>query len=168
VRTDFSSVRSEVWGNCKSDVARFIFLGQHTLRVMLPVRTELCLKFEFCASHSLSVREAPHEHLWRVSVSLVGETRAGMILNLPDVRHAFENVLAPLQNTFLNENTHLPPDAQAAPTCETLSAFLFNAFHERLTKDFLSANPTVQLVSVEVAICEPDGFEWGSVKRMRT
>ena len=168
MRTDFSSVRSEVWGNCKSDVPRFIFLGQHTLRVMLPVRTELCLKFEFCASHSLSVREAPHEHLWRVSVSLVGETRAGMILNLPDVRHAFENVLAPLQNTFLNENTHLPPDAQAAPTCETLSAFLFNAFHERLTKDFLSANPTVQLVSVEVAICEPDGFEWGSVKRMRT
>ncbi len=134
---------------------------------MLPVRTELCLKFEFCASHSLSVREVPHEHLWRVDVHLAGETRAGMILNLPDVRRAFEDVLAPLRNTFLNENTHLPAEAQAAPTCETLSAFLFNAFHERLATDFLSANPTVQLVSVEVAICEPDGFEWGSVKRMR-
>jgi 6-pyruvoyl-tetrahydropterin synthase len=72
---------------------------------MLPVRTELCLKFEFCASHSLSVREVPHEHLWRVGVHLAGETRAGMILNLPDVRRAFEDVLAPLRNTFLNENT---------------------------------------------------------------
>ncbi len=134
---------------------------------MLPVRTELCLKFEFCASHSLSVREVPHEHLWRVSVHLAGETRMGMILNLPDVRQAFEDVLAPLRNTFLNENAHLPAEAQAAPTCETLSAFFVDAFNERLTRDFLSANPTVQLVSVEVAICEPDGFEWGSVKRMR-
>ncbi len=132
------------------------------------MKTELCLKFEFCASHSLSVREEPHEHLWRVSVSLSGEIQHGMIVNLPDVRQAFEAVLAPLRHSFLNENPILPSDAQATPTCETLSAFLFNAFDECLTKAFKPQNPTVQLGSVEVAICEPTGFEWGSVKRTRT
>lgn len=131
------------------------------------MKTELCLKFEFRASHSLSVREEPHPHLWRVAVSLCGETQRGMIVNLPDVRQAFEAVLAPLCESFLNENPVLPPEAQAAPTCETLSAYLFAAFEERLSREFAAQNPSVRLSSVEVAICEPDGFEWGSVKRVR-
>ncbi|MDW8465088.1 MAG: 6-carboxytetrahydropterin synthase [Chloroherpetonaceae bacterium] len=132
------------------------------------MRTELCMKFKFIASHSLTVREEPHPHLWRVDVSISGEPQNGMIVNLQQIRSAFNAILLPLHNTFLNENAALPAVAQAAPTCETLSDYLFSAFDACLQAEFLPHNPTLQLASVEVAICEPDGFEWGSVRRTRS
>ncbi|MFQ3597012.1 MAG: 6-carboxytetrahydropterin synthase [Chloroherpetonaceae bacterium] len=126
--------------------------------------TELLLKFEFLASHSLSVREEPHAHLWRMEVVLLGEPREGMIVNLPEVRTAFETVIASLSNTFLNENPLLDAMAKAAPTCETLCAFFFRSIEGVLNRRFLLQNPTLKLKSVQVAICEPDGFEWGAAR----
>jgi 6-pyruvoyl-tetrahydropterin synthase len=128
------------------------------------VKTELFLRFEFLASHSLSVREEPHLHLWRVVVALGGEPQNGMIISLPDLRAAFAEILAPLEHTFLNDNRLLDADAQRAPTCETLSTFFFSTFSDVLQRQFAAQNPTVALRSVEVAICEPTGFEWGSAK----
>lgn len=125
---------------------------------------ELLLKFEFLASHSLSVREIPHPHLWRLEVVLLGEPREGMIVNLPEVRTAFEMIIALLSQTFLNENPLLDASAKASPTCETLCAYFFRQFEERLNCQFLSQNPTLKLKSVQVAICEPDGFEWGAAR----
>ncbi len=130
--------------------------------------TELLLKFEFLASHSLSVREQPHPHLWRMEVVLSGEPREGMIVNLPEVRTAFEAVVASLSQTFLNENPLLDASAKATPTCETLSAYFFHRFEDVLHCQFLVKNPTVKLKSVQVAICEPDGFEWGAAKLVRS
>lgn len=131
------------------------------------MRTELCVRFEFVASHSLAVREEPHLHLWRIEACLSGEAQNGMIVNLQQLRSAFDAILSPLHETFLNENRLLPPEAQAAPTCETLSDYLFSAFSRCIEQEFLSHNPTLTLMSVEVTICEPDGFEWGSVRRTR-
>ncbi len=130
--------------------------------------TELLLKFEFLASHSLSVREEPHPHLWRMEVVLSGEPRDGMIVNLPEVRTAFETVVASLSNTFLNENPLLDASAKATPTCETLCAYFFRRFEDVLHRQFLLKNPTIKLKSVQVAICEPDGFEWGAAKLVRS
>ncbi len=130
--------------------------------------TELLLKFEFLASHSLSVREEPHAHLWRIEVVLSGEPRDGMIVNLPEVRTAFETVVASLSQTFLNENPLLDASAKATPTCETLSAYFFRRFEDVLHRQFLLCNPTLKLKSVQVAICEPDGFEWGAAKLVRS
>jgi 6-pyruvoyl-tetrahydropterin synthase len=130
--------------------------------------TELLLKFEFLASHSLSVREEPHPHLWRMEVVLSGEPRDGMIVNLPEVRTAFETVVASLSQTFLNENPLLDASAKATPTCETLCAYFFRRFEDVLHRQFLLKNPTIKLKSVQVAICEPDGFEWGAAKLVRS
>jgi 6-pyruvoyl-tetrahydropterin synthase len=130
--------------------------------------TELLLKFEFLASHSLSVREEPHPHLWRMEVVLSGEPREGMIVNLPEVRTTFETVVASLSNTFLNENPLLDASAKATPTCETLCAYFFRRFEDVLHRQFLLKNPTIKLKSVQVAICEPDGFEWGAAKLVRS
>ncbi len=126
--------------------------------------TELLLKFEFLASHSLSVREEPHLHLWRLEVVLLGEPREGMIANLPEVRTAFETVIASLSNTFLNENPLLDATAKASPTCETLCAYFFRSIEGILNRQFLLQNPTLKLKSVQVAICEPNGFEWGAAR----
>ncbi len=130
--------------------------------------TELLLKFEFLASHSLSVREEPHPHLWRMEVVLSGEPRDGMIVNLPEVRTAFETVVASLSHTFLNENPLLDASAKAAPTCETLSAYFFRRFENVLNRQFLLRNPTLNLKSVQVAICESDGFEWGAARVVKS
>jgi len=130
--------------------------------------TELLLKFEFLASHSLSVREEPHPHLWRMEVVLSGEPQEGMIVNLPEVRTAFETVVASLSQTFLNENPLLDASAKATPTCETLCAYFFRRFEDVLHRQFLLKNPTIKLKSVQVAICEPDGFEWGAAKLVRS
>lgn len=126
--------------------------------------TELLLKFEFFASHSLSVREEPHLHLWRLEVVLLGEPRAGMIVNLPEVRAAFDDVILPLSQTFLNDNPLLDAAAKASPTCETLCAHFFHSFTGVLNRRFVLQNPTLKLKSVQVAICEPDGFEWGAAR----
>ncbi len=126
--------------------------------------TELLLKFEFLASHSLSVREEPHLHLWRLEVVLLGEPREGMIVNLPEVRTAFETVIASLSNSFLNENPLLDAMAKASPTCETLCAYFFRSMEGVLNRQFLLHNPTLKLKSVQVAICEPNGFEWGAAR----
>ena len=130
--------------------------------------TELLLKFEFLASHSLSVREEPHPHLWRMEVVLSGEPREGMIVNLPEVRTTFETVVASLSQTFLNENPLLDASAKATPTCETLSAYFFRRFEDVLHRQFLLRNPTLKLKSVQVAICEPDGFEWGAARVVKS
>ncbi len=128
------------------------------------VKTELSLRFEFLASHSLSAREEPHLHLWRVVVALGGEPQNGMIISLPDLRAALEQLIAPLEHTFLNDNRLLDDDARRTPTCETLGAFFLRTFSDVVQRQFAAQNPTVALRSVEVALCEPTGFEWGSAK----
>lgn len=125
---------------------------------------ELILKFEFLASHSLSVREEPHMHLWRIETVLLGEPREGMIANLPEVRAAFEAVVVSLSESFLNENPLLDAATKSSPTCETLCAYFFRRFEDILHREFLLKNPTLKLKSVQIAICELDGFEWGAAR----
>jgi hypothetical protein len=45
-----------------------------------------------------------------------------------------------------------------------LGAYLYQEFQVVLQNEFVPLNPSLHLSSVEVAICEEDGFEWGSAK----
>jgi 6-pyruvoyl-tetrahydropterin synthase len=128
------------------------------------MRSQLILHFEFIASHSLSVRETPHDHRWRLKTVIQGEPQNGMILNMVEVRSAFQTCIAPLAQTYLNDNDRLSPAAQQTPTCESLAAHFFDQFTAVLTDRFCPGNPTVRLQAIEVELYEPDGQEWGSVR----
>ncbi len=129
-----------------------------------PLRTKLILNFEFIASHALSVRETPHNHLWRVKAIIAGEPQQGMILNMVDVRQQFKGVIEQLANSHLNDNPLLSPSAAQTPTCETLAAHFYGAFSGIIQRDFLEQNPSVQLSAIEVELYEPNGHEWGSAR----
>jgi 6-pyruvoyl-tetrahydropterin synthase len=128
------------------------------------VKTKLILNFEFIASHSLSIREQPHNHRWRVQAVMAGEPINGMVLNMVTVREQFSQALLPLANSHLNDNGSLSDEAQATPTCETLAAHFFRAFGDILSQQFTQHNPTVQLEAIEVELYEPNGQEWGSAR----
>jgi 6-pyruvoyl-tetrahydropterin synthase len=128
------------------------------------MRSQLILNFEFIASHSLSVREVPHSHLWRLKTVIQGEPQNGMILNMVEVRQAFRASIDPLANSYLNHNAALTPAAQQTPTCETLAAHFFSQFAQLLQEHFCHHNPTVMLHAIEVELYEPNGHEWGSVR----
>lgn len=128
------------------------------------MKTKLILNFELIASHSLSQRETPHNHLWRIQAVIAGTPIEGMILNMVTVRSRFSQALLLLANTHLNDNPHLPAQTRATPTCETLAAYFFAAFGEILHLDFQQQNPTVRLAAIEVELYEPNGQEWGSAR----
>ncbi|NJN29207.1 MAG: hypothetical protein HC824_01085 [Synechococcales cyanobacterium RM1_1_8] len=128
------------------------------------MKTKLILNFEFIASHALAIREAPHNHLWRVQAVMAGEPVGGMVLNMVTVREQFSQALKPLANSHLNDNPRLSPEARATPTCETLAAYFFSVFGDILAQRFVQQNPTVQLDAIEVELYEPNGQEWGSAR----
>jgi 6-pyruvoyl-tetrahydropterin synthase len=138
------------------------------MNISAPLKTKLILNFQFIASHALSVRETPHDHLWRVQATIAGEPQAGMILNMVDVRQQFMGAIAPLTDSHLNDNPHLLAQAAQTPTCETLAAHFYSAFSEILDREFLAQNPSVQLSAIEVELHEPNGHEWGSARLERS
>lgn len=128
------------------------------------MKTELFVKLDFTASHSLGPDDKPHPHLWRVEARTLGEARQGKIVDLPEFRNALEEVTAGLKNTFLNENPRLDTSARAYPTCETLGTFFLNTFDSLIQKRFLSVNPTVRLISVTVTLFDANGAEIGATR----
>lgn len=128
------------------------------------MRSQLILNFEFIAAHSLSIRETPHSHLWRIKTVIQGDVQNGMILNMVEVRQVFRLCIDPLANTYLNDNDHLCLAAQKTPTCESLAAHFFDQFGALLKERFCPSNPTVILRAIEVELYEPNGHEWGSVR----
>ncbi len=128
------------------------------------MKTKLILNFEFIASHALTVRETPHNHLWRVKAIIAGQPQQGMILNMVDVRHHFKGVIDGLANSHLNDNRKLSATTQQTPTCETLAEYFYDAFSDILSREFVAQNPSVQLSAIEVELYEPNGHEWGSAR----
>jgi 6-pyruvoyl-tetrahydropterin synthase len=132
------------------------------------MRSELVLKFEFEASHSLTNYETPHSHLWKLEVAIGGEAYQGMIVDMMGVRTEVEKLLEDLKGTYLNENNLVDDSVRKAPTCETLDLFFSTRLNEVLKKQFSPLNPTVHLVSVMVTICSVGGTEIGGVRLFST
>jgi 6-pyruvoyl-tetrahydropterin synthase len=128
------------------------------------MKTQLILKFEFTASHSLSGYEVPHPHVWTLETIIAGEPISGKIADIMVLRQLFQGILDPLESTYLNENLATNWAVREFPTCETLSGYFFDQFKHILSNRFLVENPTVQLSSVRVGICGMDRVETGAVK----
>jgi 6-pyruvoyl-tetrahydropterin synthase len=128
------------------------------------MRSELILKFQFEASHSLAGYEAPHSHLWKLELVMGGQVIDGKIVDMIEARNQIEKLIDPLRGTYLNENPIVGTAVQKSPTCETLNLYFSERFGEVLEVQFKSENSTLHLASVMVTICSPDGIEMGGVR----
>ncbi len=128
------------------------------------MKIHLILKQTLLASHSLSVREEQHPHIFKFEIDFTGEPKNGMIVNLPDLETGLTTIFAPFQSRYLNDCGQLPEEARNFPTCETLGVAFAHKINEILIPQFTAESPSLRLVSVLVTLCEPDGREYGSAK----
>ncbi|MBI1860630.1 MAG: 6-carboxytetrahydropterin synthase [Deltaproteobacteria bacterium] len=128
------------------------------------MRHELTVNTTLTATHSLSEREQPHAHIWKVRVCVTGELESGRVLSLPEMKRWLDGILAPLQNTFLNEQPILDEDSRQEPTCENMSRFLFEKMSGALELMPSLAARRVLVAWVQVAVIEHDGSELGNVR----
>jgi 6-pyruvoyl-tetrahydropterin synthase len=129
------------------------------------MKTELLLKFNFEASHSLEGFETPHPHLWRLEFAVEGESIQGRIIDLVHLRERVDQLIMPLKLTYLNENLFVTSEVRKYPTCETLSEYFSHHLQVILQHEYYPHNASIRLTSVLVAICEMDGTEMGAVRR---
>ena len=114
--------------------------------------------FEFYASHSLSVREKPHNHYWTLKLFVRGVPKNGMVIDILKLRQITDPYVQKLADTYLNENPALTKEQAACPTCEMLAAYFYtHVSHELKAFD-------VQLKAVEVELRELEGKEWGAAR----
>jgi 6-pyruvoyl-tetrahydropterin synthase len=130
-------------------------------------RTKLLLYFDFEASHSLDTREAPHPHLWKTVLTFTGDPRKGRIIDFPALEKALQSDLTSLPGCYLNENPELLPEARAFPTCESLGTSIFTILRERTLRRFHDENPTLELLSVQVTLCEGDRIYGSAITELR-
>ena len=128
------------------------------------MKTELILKFEFEASHSLSGYEAPHPHIWLLETSISGHPVEGKIIDMILLRQRLQNLVNPLALTYLNENITVDSSVQKFPTCESLCSYFKNQIQDLIKTEFLKENNTLKVEFVSVALCDMNHFETGRVK----
>jgi 6-pyruvoyl-tetrahydropterin synthase len=122
------------------------------------VHTTVIVPFEFYASHSLSVREKPHNHYWTLKLFVRGVPKNGMVIDILKLRQITDPYVQKLADTYLNENPVLTQEQAACPTCEMLAAYFYTHVFQEL-KAF-----DVQLKAVEVELRELEGKEWGAAR----
>jgi 6-pyruvoyl-tetrahydropterin synthase len=128
------------------------------------MQSELILKFEFEASHSLENYEEPHFHLWKLEIAVGGQVVSGKIVDMMEVRNQVERIIDELKATYLNENPSVGDAVRKAPTCETLGQFFSVRLRDVLDNEFSEENPSIHLISVMVTICTMDATEIGGVR----
>ncbi len=122
------------------------------------MHTTVIVPFEFYASHSLSVREKPHNHFWALKLYVRGEPKNGMVVDILKLRQITDPYVEKLADTYLNENSALTAEQAACPTCEMLAAYFYTHISEEL------GALDVQLSAVEVELRELEGKEWGAAR----
>ncbi len=126
------------------------------------MRIKLLVQHDLVASHSLEGNEAPHPHLWKVELTLTGEPIKGKIIDLPTVGKGVRECLLPFENVYLNECELLNPVARSFPTCETLAADFAYRLDHQVFEPLRQSHPSLQLLSVQVTLCDLDHRVWGS------
>mgnify|MGYP000986735652 CR=1 FL=1 len=129
------------------------------------MKLRLHLPYDFKASHSLAGYEEPHDHLWRCRFSFEGVPVDGKIADIPSLEAALRDLVAPLVETYLNENAVLSESTRSFPTCEALASDLFLALASRIVPGIRAANPSFRLAGVSVALWDATGTkEWGTAE----
>lgn len=119
------------------------------------MQLELVVTLNLVASHSLEEREAPHSHRWDIQIGLKGDLNQGRVVSLTEAQAIFQELLTPLQNSFLNNNSYLDAVVRAHPTCENLAFFLVGLFQKSLGQ--FKKTPTPILSFVQVGVWEDAG-----------
>ena len=122
--------------------------------------TTVIVPFEFYASHSLSVREKPHNHYWTLKLFVRGTPKNGMVIDILKLRQLTDPYVEKLADTYLNENPALTEEQAACPTCEMLAAYFYTYVSQSLGKLDVEA----ELKAVEVELRELEGKEWGAAR----
>ena len=120
--------------------------------------TTVIVPFEFYASHSLSVREKPHNHYWTLKLFVKGIPKNGMVIDILKLRQLTDPYVEKLVDTYLNDNPALTEEQAACPTCEMLAAY----FYEHVSQALEGFN--AELKAVEVELRELEGKEWGAAR----
>ena len=122
------------------------------------LHTTITVPFEFYASHSLSVREKPHNHFWTLKLFVRGTPKNGMVIDILKLRGITDPYVEKLANTYLNENLALTEEQVACPTCEMLAVY----FYTNVSKELEAFDVTLKAVEVELR--ELEGKEWGAAR----
>ncbi len=122
--------------------------------------TTVIVPFEFYASHSLSVREKPHNHYWTLKLFVRGTPKDGMVIDILKLRQLTDPYVENLADTYLNENSVLTEEQAACPTCEMLAAY----FYTHVSQAIEALNANAELKAVEVELRELEGKEWGAAR----
>ena len=119
------------------------------------MQLELVVTLNLVASHSLEEKEAPHSHRWDIQVGLKGDLNQGRVVSLIEAQSIFQELLTPLQSSFLNNNNYLDGSSRAHPTCENLAFFLVGLFQKSLVQ--FKKIPAPVLSFVQVGVWEETG-----------
>ena len=122
--------------------------------------TTVIVPFEFYASHSLSVREKPHNHCWTLKLFVRGIPKDGMVIDILKLRQLTDPYVEKLADTYLNENPVLTEAQAACPTCEMLAAY----FYTHISQAIEALDVDAELKAVEVELRELEGKEWGAAR----
>ncbi len=122
--------------------------------------TTVIVPFEFYASHSLSVREKPHNHYWALKLFVRGTPKDGMVIDILKLRQLTDPYVENLADTYLNENSVLTEEQAACPTCEMLAAY----FYTHVSQAIEALDVGAELKAVEVELRELEGKEWGAAR----
>lgn len=124
---------------------------------------ELVVKLRFRATHTLEENETPHEHEWRVEVTLTGSKQQGRVISLPLAQALFARTIDRLKGKHLNSCPELDAATQAIPTCENLAYY----FHEefcKVLKGESSIDRQLRISLIEVGVSEENGYEMGAAR----
>jgi len=96
---------------------------------------ELAVEVRFSAAHQIAGHSGPcarlHGHNYRVIVTVVGEhlDGGGMLLDFGDLKEMCNEVIAPLDHSFLND---LPAFAEVNPTAEAIARHIHSGVSARI------------------------------------
>ena len=117
-----------------------------------PTRITLDVEHELRASHSLEGFEVPHFHLWKLSAFFEATLPLAndRLIDLVFLQNTMEQIVAPLQGTFLNETF------PKSPTSENMALWIWDQISKKL--------PDAPLCEVQVRLCDLQGFGTGSAR----
>jgi 6-pyruvoyltetrahydropterin/6-carboxytetrahydropterin synthase len=99
----------------------------------------------FNAIHAVTidgVDEIPHNHEWKVSVTLEGETLDddGVLIDFLEVERMLADIIEPLEGTDLNTNSIL---GVKNPSAERVAMYIGDAMHEHISSPVRIQSVTV-------------------------
>ncbi len=118
----------------------------------------LTVRYDFNASHSLSMKETAHLHYFELYAEMKSTSpiQQGVIVNMVEVKEFLATICKPIAGTYLNTNSVLPPSAKEFPTTENISEFLWN--------ECVRLKPKWPWSALTLVLKEPSGEEWGRVR----